>query len=78
MGEKVCVKVLLRKKDVTRDWAGLLLSKRMSKKGSLWLTSVSMVNLMLGCLPFMYSKNSNASFSLLNRQKVSSTYLALK
>ena len=50
MGEKACVGAPAEK-DVTRGWAGLLLSKRMSKKGSLWLTSVSMVNLMLGCLP---------------------------
>ena len=66
--------MLLRKTDVTRDWAGLLLSKRTSKKGSLWLTSVSMVNLVLGCFPFMYWKNSNASFSLLNTKKVDRTF----
>ena len=56
---------------MTRDWAGLLLSKRTSKKGSLWLTSISMVNLML------YWKNSNASFLLLNRQNVNCRTIVL-
>ena len=36
--------MLLRKKDMTRD-AGLLLSKGASMNGIVWLTSVSMVNL---------------------------------
>ena len=64
--------MLLRITDLTKD-GGVLLSKRTSRNGSLWLISVYMVNLMLECLPFMYWKISKASFSLLNRQKVSST-----